>query len=301
MKSLTLFTYNADEFLRQVSKKGTASDIQFHERKTDDVIMTLISPLKYPEKISALTDSIFPSDMALLNISTLNRDLGEVIVALDLMGPQKGFITFSDPTLTDRVAPILKGTKLEKYTISEKQPMELVEDIQVGETIRKSGKTVVMIDHFFGVKSVGTVALGFVLQGNVQKHQDLQLSYTDKEAQVRSIQMHDVDVDEAGPGARVGLALKGVDPEELERGMTLSEEPSKYLQNFEGELHPHKSARNVPEGQFEIFVADRMRYHRGFVIGHKIDLDKRIAFDGNELVVSSNSVTPRAFGKLRIR
>ena len=90
MNSLTLFAYNSAEFLREVSKKGTSSDIEFFERKSDDLILTIVSPNRYPEKISSLTDSIFPSDVALVNVTQLNRDLGEVIVGLDLMGPGKG-------------------------------------------------------------------------------------------------------------------------------------------------------------------------------------------------------------------
>lgn len=298
MRSLTLFVYNADEFLRQVSKKGTASDIQFHERKTDDVIMTLISPLMYPEKISSLTDSIYPSDIAFVNVSGLNRELGEVIVALDLMGPDRGYITFSDQSIQDQVKPMLRGTRLEKYVISDKQPMELVEVIEKNETSRKDGKTTVMIDHFFDVKSVGTVALGFVFQGKVKKHQSLKASYIDKDVQVKSIQMHDVDVEEAGPGARVGLALKGVDPGELERGMILTEEPIQYYQETPAKIQVHSSVKRVPEGQFELFISDLMRYQRGFFDGKNLELDKRIAFMGKDLTVSNNSVVPRVFGKL---
>ncbi|EQD32316.1 translation elongation factor EF Tu-like protein, partial [mine drainage metagenome] len=69
MNSLTAFTYNAEEFLREVSKKGTASDIEFHERKSDDSILTFISPLRYPEKISSLTDSIYAADVSVINVS----------------------------------------------------------------------------------------------------------------------------------------------------------------------------------------------------------------------------------------
>ncbi len=300
MRSLTLFAYNADEFLREVSKKGTASDIQFHERKTDEVIMTLISPLRYPEKISSLTDSIYPSDVALVNVTTLNRELGEVIVALDLMGPDTGYISVSDPSIREQVKPFLQGTRLEKYELSGKPPMELVADIEKTQTSKKDGKTVVMIDHFFDVRSVGTVALGFVLQGTVRKHQALKASYIDKDVQVKSIQMHDVDVDEAGPGARVGLSLKGVDVGQLERGMILSEEEVPYCDNTTASVQVHKSVKHVPEGQFELFVSDMMRYQRGFFDGRNLELDRKIAYRSRNLVVSNNSLVPRVFGKLII-
>ena len=80
-----------------------------------------------------------------------------------------------------------------------------------------------IIDHFFKVKSVGTVALGFVLSGTLKKHQTLYLNPTGLQAQVRSIQMNDVDYDQAPAGSRVGLALKNVDVDDMERGYLLEE------------------------------------------------------------------------------
>ena len=298
MKSLTVFTYNAEEFLREVSKKGTSSDIEFHERKSDDSILTFISPLRYPDKISSLTDSIFPADLAVVNITSLNRELGEVIVALDLMGPDIGYITFSDQQMIDQVTPLLKGTRLSSYKVTEKKPVELADEISSLRSKKPDSPTTVIIDHFFGVKSVGTVALGFVLSGTVEKHQDLELSYLDRKVQVRSIQMHDVDVDSAGPGARVGLALKNADPEELERGMLLSEKPFQYASVIDAKIIPHSSVKRIPDGQVEVFVSDYMRYQRGFYDGKSLTMDKKVCLSGKSLVVSSPAVVPRIFGRI---
>ena len=298
MKSLTVFTYNAEEFLREVSEKGTSSDIEFHERKSDDSILTFISPLRYPDKISSLTDSIFPADLAVVNITSLNRELGEVIVALDLMGPDIGYITFSDQQMIDQVTPLLKGTRLSSYKVTEKKPVELADEISSLRSKKPDSPTTVIIDHFFGVKSVGTVALGFVLSGTVEKHQDLELSYLDRKVQVRSIQMHDVDVDSAGPGARVGLALKNADPEELERGMLLSEKPFQYASVIDAKIIPHSSVKRIPDGQVEVFVSDYMRYQRGFYDGKSLTMDKKVCLSGKSLVVSSPAVVPRIFGRI---
>lgn len=298
MNSLTVFTYNAEEFLREVSKKGTSSDIEFHERKSDDSILTFISPLRYPDKISSLTDSIFAADIAVVNITALNRDLGEVIVALDLMGPETGFITFTDSSIIDQVRPLLKGTRLSSYEITEKKPVELADQISSIKTKKPDSPTTIIIDHFFGVKSVGTVALGFVLSGTVHKHQDLELSYLDRKVQVRSIQMHDVDVESAGPGARVGLALKNADPEELERGMLLSEKPFEYASVIEAKIVPHRSVKRIPDGQVEVFVSDYMRYQRGFYDGKSLTMDKKVCLPGRSLVLSSPAIAPRIFGRI---
>ena len=300
MNSLTLFAYNSAEFLREVSKKGTSSDIEFYERKSDDLILTIVNPSRYPEKISSLTDSIFPSDVALVNVTQLNRELGEVIVALDLMGPDAGFITFDDLAMTEHIKQVIRGTRLEKYVISDKPPMELVEDISAIRTKKINSNPCVVIDHFFQVRGVGTVALGFVLSGTIKKHQEMEVSYLNRKAQIRSIQMHDVDVDEARPGSRVGLALKNVDSEELQRGMMLSDMPMNKYDSITSSIEYHRSVKKIPENIFEVFISDAMRYQRGSYDGQTLTLDNQIQTNMKYLTLSSNMLFPRVFGKIRL-
>jgi selenocysteine-specific translation elongation factor len=47
-----------------------------------------------------------------------------------------------------------------------------------------------------------------------------------KRAQVRSIQKHDTDFDIAGAGDRVGLAVKNVEVEDVDRGAVLTTDPT---------------------------------------------------------------------------
>ncbi|WP_175266523.1 hypothetical protein [Acidiplasma cupricumulans] len=86
MESLNIFTYNAQEYIREIAKAGTNSDITLYHRKDGDRIFTFIEPSKYPDKLSSLTDSIFPADIAVISGKNLDKHFGEVIVALDLMG-----------------------------------------------------------------------------------------------------------------------------------------------------------------------------------------------------------------------
>ncbi len=82
------------------------------------------------------------------------------------------------------------------------------------------------MDHAFNVKGVGVVILGVVTGGIVQKHAILNVLPGGKTAQVRSIQKHDDEFDVAGEGDRVGLALKNVEVEDLDRGTVLTNDPS---------------------------------------------------------------------------
>ena len=82
------------------------------------------------------------------------------------------------------------------------------------------------MDHAFNVKGVGVVILGVVVNGVVEKHATLNVLPASKTAQVRSIQKHDDEFDVAGEGDRVGLALKNVDVEDLDRGTVLTNDPA---------------------------------------------------------------------------
>jgi selenocysteine-specific translation elongation factor len=76
------------------------------------------------------------------------------------------------------------------------------------------------------VKGVGVVVLGFVAQGMIKKHDMLRILPTEKTAQIRSIQKHDDDAENAIKGDRVGLALKNIESEDLDRGFVLTNDPA---------------------------------------------------------------------------
>ncbi|MCI4361477.1 MAG: hypothetical protein L3J91_07200, partial [Thermoplasmata archaeon] len=68
----------------------------------------------------------------------------------------------------------------------------------------RPGTVQVPIDHAFPVKGVGAVALGVVRRGSLTAHEKLRLFPTPKLVEIRSIQVHDVDVRAARTGERVG-------------------------------------------------------------------------------------------------
>jgi Selenocysteine-specific translation elongation factor len=240
MESYSIFCYNASDYIKEIAKVGTNSDILLYHRKDGDTIMTFIEPIKYPEKVSSLTDSIYPADIAIIKVSSINKDLGEVIIALDLMGKTRGFI-IADEDKQPVIKKIIENTSLKDYKFFTGKPMELIDEIKAMKIPRPDNSNVTVIDHFFKVKGVGTVVLGFVLSGNISKHQKLILSDLDREVEVRSIQMSDEDVDSAGAGSRVGLALKNIEPADMERGMFLSDKPFEYAETIKGTVVPQRS------------------------------------------------------------
>ncbi len=299
MRSLNLFYYGSGDFIREIGKKGTQSDITLYGRKTDDYIFTILHPSMFPEKLSSLTDSIAPVDAAVLQVDSIDRSLGEVIMALDLFGINNGII-YSNEENSAKLRQIISGTNLKNYSFAEGGGGDVIAKTEKFQH-RTQGKGVtVLVDHFFTVRSVGTVALGFVLSGKVEKHQELHANYGNKEVQVKSIQVQDEDVPEADAGTRVGLALKNIDSEELERGMILSSEELKTEKSLTGTISPHPAVRNRMPESGEIFLASTMRYQRGTMSGNRLDLDSPIYMLGNEGVICSNTATPRILGAFRM-
>jgi selenocysteine-specific elongation factor len=74
------------------------------------------------------------------------------------------------------------------------------------------------IDRVFALPGAGTVVTGSTWSGSIAAGASVRLLPLDKEARVRSIQVHSEDAQQAAPGRRTALALVGVNKEELERG-----------------------------------------------------------------------------------
>ncbi|MFB6223312.1 MAG: GTPBP1 family GTP-binding protein [Haloarcula sp.] len=81
------------------------------------------------------------------------------------------------------------------------------------------------IDRTYNVQGVGAVASGTIKSGAVEAGDELLLGPMQdgsfREVEVRSIEMHYHQVDEAKAGRIVGIALKGVREPDIERGMVL--------------------------------------------------------------------------------
>lgn len=213
----------------EIGKKGTSSDITFYNLKRDDATVTLIEPTKYPERLAPLFYSISIARMAIVAAERLDPTFGECALMLDSAGVKEGFIITSDE-MKGKVIQLVKGTALENYELFDGDKNLLREKLLgIAKGLNADGKGEagsVAVDHSFNVKGTGTVVLGTVMHGTVRRHDSLKALPGEKVAQVRSIQKHDDEFEFASEGDRVGLALKGVEPEEVGRGCILTNDTS---------------------------------------------------------------------------
>jgi len=101
---------------------------------------------------------------------------------------------------------------------------KIKEEMNKLEPITNDAPSEMVIDHCFDVKGVGTVILGKVTNGTVKQYDNLKLYPTGIDVLIKSIQMHDDPVNESICPARVGLAVKGAKPDEVNRGDVISQE-----------------------------------------------------------------------------
>jgi selenocysteine-specific elongation factor len=86
-----------------------------------------------------------------------------------------------------------------------------------------SGATRLFVDRVFTLRGIGTVVTGTLWSGSLGEGDILVAQPGGLEVRVRSVQVHDRDVERAGAGQRVAVALPGVERRELRRGDALVE------------------------------------------------------------------------------
>ena len=116
------------------------------------------------------------------------------------------------------------------------------------------GATRLFVDRAFTLKGIGTVATGTLWSGSIGEGAELVAEPQHLPVRVRTVQVHDREVEQARAGQRVALGVPSLRPDQLPRGTVLVE-PGTYPVSYRldvtlEELEP------VPHGR-------RLRVHHG--------------------------------------
>lgn len=221
VESINFVCLGQTEFVKELGKKGQSSDITTYDSKNDNRIMTYVIPSGYPDKIQPLITAVNLGEYSILYVDKLDRFLGEQIVALDLLELNKGFLLHTYGVDSEALKSLLKNTVASSFKV-EQNIESLKESINSLSSVKRDGPSIIHIDNVFNVKGVGVVVLGILKQGVIKVHDELILYPQTKKVTIKSIQMHDKNVEESYSPARVGLALTGVSFDEITRGDVLS-------------------------------------------------------------------------------
>ncbi len=164
--------------------------------------------------------------------------------------------------------PVIRGSALKALEAKSlddewvKPILELLDalDNYIPEPIRDKDKPFLMpIEDVFTIEGRGTVVTGRVERGTIKLNEEVEivgLRDTSLKTVVTGIQMFHKDMDEAIPGDNVGLLLRGVKKEDVERGMVVAKP---------GTITPHT------EFEAEVYVlrAEEGGRHTPFHSGYK--------------------------------
>ena len=231
MGNLNVAVLGANGYAGEIGKKGTVTDVTFFNLKQGDDSVTLIEATKYPEKLSSLFYSTAMSEFVILVVDKIDSNLGETILMADAFGLNKGWIVLRNYIQEEQIKPLIADTSLESFTFVADDPIKLRGDIlaEAAKLVHKvDGESCgsIPVDSHFNVKGVGTVVLGSVIDGFVKKHDKLRIVPLDETVVLKSIQKHDVDSDFGAKGDHVGIALRGIESERLDRGYVLTTDKS---------------------------------------------------------------------------
>ena len=300
MKSIN-YTLLADETIaKEFGKKGTSTDLTIYDRKESDSVKTWTIPTGFPEKIQPLFQAISMGEYVLFHVAKLDKFTGEQIVALDSLKKTQGLLCHSFDVDRNKLLLMIKGTVLEQYKLVESTDLKKEADLL--QPVSKEGNVKIVIDHCFDVKGVGTVILGKVTQGKLKTYDNLKLLPKGSDVLIKSIQMHDDPVDEAISPARVGLSVKGITPDDVQRGDILCQSDS-LISSQEITIDYHQSAfykGDLAENQMYLVNIDlQIRPAKILSLNPmKLSLGKPAVFEKNDIciVLKPESQTIRIVG-----
>ena len=222
VSSVNFVVLGKQDIVSDFGKKGTETDLTLYDRKESDIIKTWVIPNGFPDKIQPLFQAINLAEYVIFHVDKLDKFTGEQIIALDSLKKEKGILSHTFDVDESKLNMMIKGTVVEKYVKVDQDKIK--EEMDKLEPITNNDPSEIVIDHCFDVKGVGTVILGKVTNGTVKQYDNLKLYPAGIDVLVKSIQMHDDPVNESICPARVGLAVKGVKPDEVGRGDVIAQE-----------------------------------------------------------------------------
>ncbi len=241
-------------------RKGAEEDVSFFSFKYGGKNITLIDTPGDMDAPTIIASVLSISDAIVFCISPdigINFQVGELVILANTMGIKQGLICITKADistsgeldkLTKNLAELLKGTSMENFEVMrvDINSDQTIADIRAklsalnydSNNITKPFK--LLIDHAFESKGL-SIAVGTLAAGKVGIHTEGVLApapFT-KEISVNGIQINQEETQSAEAGDRVGIAIKGVWPWDLPRGV---------------EVRQNKSFRDVKEGKIKVHV-----------------------------------------------
>tara|TARA_B100000282_G_scaffold143653_1_gene103247 strand:+ start:1695 stop:2720 length:1026 start_codon:yes stop_codon:yes gene_type:complete len=240
MVVLNIAVIASDELARSIAKAADQRDVHTYVHKENGPkgarILSLIRPAKYPERLPPFLNALSTSQAGIIEITTVDASLGEVLVAFASAGIKRGLAVVNPPdggwVDEDQVKMLFKQAGLEAWTFERNDGVHLrermyalMDDIESVLEANADAPLVLPVDQHFNVKGIGLVAIGYVQSGRVSVHDEVLLLPANGTGNAKSLQVMDDDVEVASAGDRVGLALRNAKEDHLTGGTIIVHPP----------------------------------------------------------------------------
>lgn len=285
---------------KELGKKEHDSDIEFYHRVHNNRVLTFIHPKGFPEKINPLLQALHLSNYVLLQVEKIDASLGEIIVAIDALQKKDGFLVIDGAIDENIFNKIIENSVAKNYEKINKE--DILEILSNADLKQKNGQAIIDLDSLFEVKGVGTVALGFLTQGNLVKMSNVRALPNNVDVFIKTIQKQDKDWPDAHCNDRVGLAIKGLSTEDFSRGIVFALDPEfKAAKTINMQFEKNKFCKKDLEIKQQLHLQCRMQIV-GCVVKQlnplSLELSKEIAVKkGEQIVLIDINSKPRIIGK----
>ena len=225
----------------------------------------------------------------------------EHLAILDLLGIKKGFVVLTKCDLVDEewielvqeeikeeiMDTFLQGSPIIK--VSSKTGEGIQEIIQLvdkysDELEDKDSKDMprLPVDRVFSISGFGTIVTGTLLSGQLKIGDEVQIFPGDKKGRIRSLQVHDEDVEIAFGGQRVAVNLAGTKKEDIHRGSMIAP-----LESMNGTMMLDGKIKLLKSLDREITNRTRLKLYLGTkeVLCRLVLLDREVLKPGEESYV----------------
>jgi len=268
--------------LPEEKKRGITIDIGFAELDLNEVRVGFVDVPGHERFVKNMLAGASGIDLVLLVIAAdsgvmpQTREHFEICRLLEI---KSGLIVLTKTDLVDE--ELLELVRLEAAELVENSFLEnapvIAASVKTGkgiselkETLKKlaleiparrnENVTRLPIDRAFSVKGFGAVVTGTLISGEISEASELEILPVGRTVRVRGLQTHGKAAKTVHAGQRAAVNLGGIEHQEIERGMVLTEKDTlRPTQIFDAEIEVLKDAKkNLKSRQ-------RVRVHIGTI------------------------------------
>ena len=211
---------------------------------------------------------------------------------LNLLGVRKGLIALTKVSLADddlreivslEIKDHLKGTFLESAPIIpvdsitgvgiDSLTTELEKMLEDTPVAKDNDRPRLWIDRVFTVKGAGTVVTGTLTGGSLKVDDEIIINPQNFVTRIRSLQSHDEQIPNIGPGSRIAINLANIDHRSIGRGSVITNPEQWFLTStFDAELNvlpsiEHEVSRR---GAYLAYIGTKEEFVKVRVLGDEV-------------------------------